>query len=226
MDLHPRKVVRQFLRRHGEYLSLTRELLDGGVQDAAAHWEEGIPNFREMDPCSRASHIRQFVAANWRILSGVAHPLTLDVRFNNGLHLFNPQDVRVRVKTRPRNPKNNMPLSAMEWVIQEDVFGNEIHAGPYELAILWTIDFTTSTLGSASLAAVHFGEDDNGPAVIYAEEEIPLLSTLRGSKDNDGDGDADPGSTGTVGSPGPAAPGDDFDEYLEDDGEGYGQDPA
>ncbi|MFF4198249.1 hypothetical protein [Nonomuraea sp. NPDC001831] len=218
MDLHPREAVQQYLQCYGDHLSIVRDLLDASIQDAAAYWEEEIPNFRDMDPCSRASHIRQYFSANWRSPNDLKHVLKLEVRFNNGLHLFAPNDVRMRIKTRPKNPKNGLPLDVTEWVVQEDLFGNEVGSGPYEFAVLWTIDFNASALGTATLAAVDFGQDDNGPAIIYHEEEIPQLSTARGSRDNDDARDIHSESAG----PGT----DDFNEFLEDDGEGYGQDPA
>lgn len=219
MDLHPLEDVQDYLDRYGADLSRFRNFLDDGVQDAAAVWEDKIAQFRDMDPCSRASHIRTFVSAGWRPAEG-EDVLSLDVRFNNGLHLYAPDGRRIRVKTRPRNPINGLPLPASHWGgTQEDLFGNEVSPAPYELVILWSIDFGTSTLGTATLAAVDFGLDDNGPVSIYAEEEIPVLSASEGNREKADDQAEKPRSSASD-------PMDDFNEYLGDQEEDFGSGPA
>ncbi|MEU9837498.1 hypothetical protein AB0D67_38685 [Streptosporangium sp. NPDC048047] len=206
------------MKRHLNTLGKARHLLDEGIQYTAAQWEDKIPRFREMDACARASDIRQYVSACWAPSS--KDTLDLEVRFNNGLLLHDDSaGRRMRVKTRPRSPKTGAPLPVTDASPQMDLFGNMVSPGLYEIAVLWSIDFRTATLGAATLAAVDFGIDDNGPVFIYAEEEIPTLSV------GDDRGGEEGGQTASP-QPGGFGPTDDFNEFLGDQEEDFGPNPA
>ncbi|MEU8356344.1 hypothetical protein AB0C27_10065 [Nonomuraea sp. NPDC048882] len=210
----------KLLHEYAADLSMVRGLIDHGIQVCAANWEDQIPHLRDLNGGVRAGDIRSSVAAGWQRIPQPATRLSLEVRSYVGLHFYTQDATRLRVKTRPRNPKNGHPLEITELDFDEDLFGTKTFAGPFEFAILYTIDFGTASLDTATLAAVDFGRDDNGPVIIYAEEEIPAIPAS-GS-----------GSTGAPTPPSPPSPGptstghveDDFDEYLDE--KDFGPDPA
>lgn len=90
--------------------------------------------------------------------------------------------------------------------------------GPaYEISVLIDIDPGTKTLRKASLAALDWGEDDKGREIYY-EEEIPPapMASFGGS----GLGGMMPGpSSGALAD-------DDFSDFLDEEEEDTGTDPA
>jgi hypothetical protein len=219
MQLHPRSVVSKYLKRHLEDFVRVRQLLDEGIQHTAAQWEDKIA-FRRMDPCARASDIRQYFSASWTPLGDAKDSLTLDVRFNNGLHLYTPDKRRIRIKLHPRTSRTGALLPATDPDAQLSLFEDSTSPSKaYELAVLWSIDFYTATLESAVLAAADFGLDDQGPSIIYAKEEIPAIATC-------GVDNIDVNSQGTNPRSRNQGPTDDFEEFLQSDGEETGPDSA
>jgi hypothetical protein len=89
---------------------------------------------------------------------------------------------------------------------------------PYEISVLLDIDLGTKTLRKASLVAIDWGEDDKGREMYY-EEGIPAPPMA--SSGGSGLG----GLTPRPGSGGPPVD-DDFSDFLDEEGEDTGTDPA
>jgi hypothetical protein len=98
------------------------------------------------------------------------------------------------------------------------LFGYDPTAQPYEISILADIDLGSKTLRGMSLAAINWGPDDKG-RTIYYEEAIPAIPMGRlGGPD---DGKTQPSMPG-----GWNGPGSGFEDFLRDEGEETGSDPA
>jgi hypothetical protein len=236
MDLHQQAArdVKRILAAHGPDLISFRGCLELAVPEAGAYWEEpDNPDFVSIDPCVRTGHVRQWAAGQTARRKTGKPTLRLRVVSFAGLHLYTPDGQRIRTRTRPTSKKTGLPLRATSGMSEplfeygpaepphrasggrEPLFGHDPVAQPYELSVLMDMDLGTKTLGGAWLAAIDWGSDDKGKAIYYEEEIPPLPMMLNGH----GGGTALP-----PGSEGPAEDG--FGDFLADEGEETGTDPA
>jgi hypothetical protein len=236
MDLHQQAArdVKCILAAHGPELSSFRGHLELAVPEAGAYWEEpDNPDFVSIDACVRTGHVRQWAAGRVARRQTRKPTLRLQVVSFAGLHLYTPDGQRIRTRTRPTSKKTGLRMRAT-WGTSdplfeygpaaparevtgdpEPLFGYDPTAQPYELSVLMDMDLGTKTLAGAWLAAIDWGPDDKGK-VIYYEEEIPALPMMLNAH-----------GAGTAVPPGSEGPADDgFGDFLADEGEETGTDPA
>jgi hypothetical protein len=229
--------VNRILTANGSDLATIRSHLDTAVQDADGYWEVPNPDFASIDGGVRAAHIRQLAA-------GLVDPrtlLTLRLRIGrfSAFHLLTPDGWTMRTRKRPTGRKTGKPMrpagpgSQMEPLFEvggdsaeagetgETLFGYDPSTRPYEISILMDIDLATGTLKAAYLAAIDWGEDDNGREIYY-EAEIPAQPMQGRQSGPDGTGSPSSTPSGWKGPQGSSG----FEEFLHDEGEGTGQDPA
>jgi hypothetical protein len=237
MDLREQasRDVKRIMAVYGLELSSHRGYLDVAVQEAGGYWEEPNTDFVSIDPCVRTGHVRQWAAGLAVKRKAGKSALRLRVVSFAGYHLYTPDGQRIRARTRPTVKKTGLPMRAArgltEALFEFDpparpgevtdgsrtfLFGHEPAAQPYEVSVLMDIDLGTKALKSAWLAAIDWGPDDKGK-VIYYEEEIPAPPMQLSS----------PGGSAPSVPPGPQGPdGDGFSDFLGDEGETTGTDPA
>jgi hypothetical protein len=239
-----REDVRGILAAHGTELGQHVTCFDMSVQETGGYWEDPNPDLASIDPGVRSAHMRQFAAGLARRAASVQAgkpALRLRIRPMAGYHLLAPDGRTIRVRMRPVTGRNRRPMRAAtsdsELLFEYDLavgaqdpdarereetanpgvlFGYDPSARPYEISVLLDVDLGTKTLSSAWLAAINWGQDDRGE-MIYYEEQIPAMPL----------GDVgEPGgrSAGPSGPPDPADLG--FEEFLKDEGEETGSDPA
>lgn len=228
--------VTRILTANSADLGNVRSHLDSAVQDADGYWEDPNPDFASIDGGVRAAHIRQLAAG----LVDQRDLRTLRLRIGrfSAFHLLTPDGWTMRTRKRPTDRKTGRPMRPQDpgsqmdplFVIDEDsaeggetgetLFGYDPSTRPYEISILMDIDLATGTLRAAYLAAIDWGEDDKGREIYY-EAEIPA-QPMQGRQSGP-DGVGGPSSTPS-GWTGPQGSG--FEEFLHDEGEGTGQDPA
>jgi hypothetical protein len=244
VNLHERaeRDVKRILAAYGAELSDIRGYIDQSVQEAGGYWEDPNPDFVSIDPGVRTGHVRQWTAglaakvrATRRKASASSPPLLkLKVVSFAGLHWYTLEGERIRTRTRPMSGKRRRPMHAAppdEGLFRYDdlasssetsdepgvLFGHDPGAEPYEVSILMDIDPGAKTLQGAWLAAIDWGPDDKG-RMIYYEEEIPAPPMKKLG---------DPGDGGTAVPPGAGGPAEDgFSDFLNEEGEETGTDPA
>jgi hypothetical protein len=230
--------VKRMLATHGTDLGNVRACLDLSAQETGGYWETPNPDFVSIDGCVRTGHIRQLAAGQLvrqPTTQAVLQTLRLKVKSFAALHLLTPDGKRIRTRTRPVVRRTGKPMRALPaGSEQEPLFGDEdLQAAqeaagalfgygppsqqPYEISILMDIGLGTKSLTGAWLAAIDWGKDDKG-RTIYYEEQIPALPMQLG------------GSTGGGNPPNGSAgwnrPGNGFEDFLQDEGEETGSDPA
>jgi hypothetical protein len=225
--------VKRMLATHGADLGNVRACLDLSAQETGGYWETPNPDFVSIDSCVRTGHIRQLAAG--KLVRKLLPTLRLKVKTFAALHLLTPDGKRIRTRTRPVVRRTGKPMRALPAGFeQEPLFGDEdLQAAqgaagvlfgydppaqqPYEISILMDIGLGTKSLAGAWLAAIDWGKDDKG-RTIYYEEQIPALPMqLSGSTGGGNPPDA---------SDGWGRPGNGFEDFLQDEGEGTGSDPA
>lgn len=82
----------------------------------------------------------------------------------------------VRIRRHPWNFRLNRPVQVIPAPVYT-LFGIDASSLPFELAILWTANRVSKSLGSASLAAVH-GFDGSSPPDIYFTKPLPQIDLL------------------------------------------------
>ncbi|NEA22188.1 hypothetical protein [Actinomadura bangladeshensis] len=219
MNLHdrPQYVVRQLLDRYGLWFARYRGCLDLAIQEVGASWEPTIPDFDEVDGCVRAGDVRQrtatFIEKRWK---AAGSPLKLRTVGFVGLHLYTPEGRRIRTRKFPRSARTGLKLPITPW--PDVLFGEDPSADPFEVSILWEIDFKTKSLKDAHLAAIDWKENSSGTEILYYAEEIPPAAS------------GGLGGPATTPSNGPTTPfrpsADDFDDFLNEADEEAGPDPA
>lgn len=224
MNLHQqaREDVRRLLSTHDTWLSGFRGALDLSVQETGGYWE--IPNvdFVSMDPSVRTGHVRQFTAGLLGKLNSCESPLRVRVASFAALHLYTPDGQRIRTRSWPRSRKTGLLIQAstheQPFLVEDDPsLDDALFGSPYEISILMVIDLGTKTLQKASLAAIDWGDDDKGREIYY-EAEIPALPM---------EGFDDSGEDGTIiGPDSGGSPADDFGDFLDEEEEETGTDPA
>jgi len=246
MNLHEqaREDVRDVLAAHSAELGQHVTCFDLSVQETGGYWEDPNPDLAIIDPGVRSAHMRQFaggLAARAARVHAGKPALRLRLRSMAGYHLLTPDGRKIRVRMRPVTGRSRRPMRATtsdsELMFDYDLtarvqdpdprdreeaevpgvlFGYDPSARPYEISVLLEVDLGTKTLASAWLAAIDWGKDDRGK-MIYYEEQIPAVPL---------DDTGEPGG-GIAGTPGPQSPADlGFEEFLKDEGEETGSDPA
>jgi hypothetical protein len=240
MNLHQQAEsdVRRLVSAHRSDFSIVRGCLDMAVQETGGYWEHPNPEFLSIDASVRAGHIKQLAAGfitRRKVAKAVAATpplptLRLRIRGFAGLHLYTPDGQRIRTRLRPVTGKNRSPMHASQGdsdalfeydevrraSVPKPLFGHDAGAKPYEVSILMDIDLGTKTLKAAWLAAIDWGPHDRG-RVIYYEEEIPA-PPMAGTSGPDGGTPVPPGAGGP--------PEDGFGDFLGQEGEETGTDPA
>ena len=229
--------VKRILAAHGTDLGGIRACLDLSAQETGGYWEDPNPNFVSIDPSVRTGHIRQLTAGQLlrrAATKAVLRTLRLKVKSFAALHLFTPEGQRIRTRTRPVVRKTGKPMRALAVGSEtESLFGDEdlqvtpgvsgtLHgydpsAQPYEISILMDIDLGSKSLTAASLAAIDWGKDDKGREIYYEEQIPPMPMQLGGPA---GGGNPPSAPNGWNG------PGNGFEDFLRDESEGTGSDPA
>jgi hypothetical protein len=234
MNLHEqaRGDVLDVLAAHSAALGQHVTCFDLSVQEAGGYWEDPNPDLANVDPGVRGAHIRQYAAGLAKRVQGGKPTLRLRMRPMAGYHLLAPDSRKIRVRMRPVTGRRRRPMRAADdseltfdydmTTRQQDpgplenaeaaasgvLFGYDPSAQPYEISVLLDVDLGTKTLASAWLAAIDWGSDDRGKMIYYEEQimAMPLDDT---------------------GEPGPRDPGNlGFEEFLKDEGEDTGSDPA
>lgn len=207
MDLLPRDAVHDALATHYRAFAVVHHLLDVAIQETALRWEDRFPDLKDMDGSFLASNVRGMLDALRKKGPLPRASLTMVTVNNCGQHLFDGQGTRFRILERPLSqvsPGRLLPICEPE---TETLFGTVPSAAPYELAVLWTVNYKAKSLGKAVLAAAsHI--DNPRKAAIYAEEILPepIPVTLGARPSNE---DA-------------AEPTEGFEDLFGDTGEGLG----
>jgi hypothetical protein len=200
VNLHPQEEVDRFVETHEHAFALVWGCLDEAVPRAFAKWDLEFPDRALLPGDTLCGDVR---ALFWPRVTLELHDQGLRVvprgssyRLSDGLG----RTVRVRRHPRNATTATNLPVTTPPI---DTLFGVDYDAVAFELAVLWTPNRKTESLGGASLAAVH---DLDGSPDIYGRTPLPRTDlTIR-----------DFGTT-----PPPPPPGD-FEEFLG--GEAFGDD--
>jgi hypothetical protein len=204
MLLHPVRAIEELLKAHSESLATLHGCLDHAAAETFARWEDRFPDAKKMDQSVLAGCVRQtLVELLKQHRSAQMSDIAIDQRLNCGIHLHLKSGTRLRVRKRPMSLISGEPISTGE--VPETLFGEAFP--PYELAVLWTLDFGAKTLGRATLAAAT-SLDEPHLAAVYHDAALPAPSQTSGKRNNE---------TGGVD--------DDFDDFF-DSGEASGPTPA
>lgn len=179
MDLHdrPRQVVQQILDSYGSWLSSYRGYLDVAVQEVGAIWEPRFPELGDVDACVTAGDVRQRAYASlleeWKESNA---PFRVKLVAFAGLHLYTPEGRRITTRKYPQDARTNAKIPVTEPPLV--LFGEDPRADPFDISVLWDLDFNAKTLRSAHLAAIDWKdlEGDKGPPILYHAELISPLA--------------------------------------------------
>lgn len=208
MVLHPPQVtVARIVARHSAALGLIQGYLDLCVQDAYSRWSDKYAP-RDLHGTVLATSVRNLLLtlATNPLMGGSSLSMTKGP--NCSARLFDDLGNRIRIRKRPASMKTHIALPATEAPIHT-LFGEDLSAAPFEIAILWEPDLKTQTLRAAVLAAVA-DLDMPHKTAIYAEQELPIVLAPSVQPPTLSDEDLL----------------DDFNEYTEDEDAGSDDEPV
>lgn len=181
MVLHPDEIVQSFLETHQQALGEVTRALDDAIQIAFAFWEEHYQRVEDVSGDAFCSVTRGLLWSPSSRADFEERSLIVADRPPNSKQLMvrgGGRSVRVR-----RHPWNRAKCRRVEvsssptWTL----FGDDNSSELFELALLWSPDYTRKALGTAYLAAVS-GLDSDKPE-IYERKGIepagPVVAASR-----------------------------------------------
>lgn len=174
MQLQPKDAVETFLGRHGDSLARYHGHLDVVVPKVFAKFETEFPEAKDLPGDALCAGVRALLRHAGASSARSDDTLAMEPR-GNSRHLVAADGTTARIRRHPWSHRfcRRVAVTPPEvWTL----WGVDWSLAPFEIAVLWTPNYSAKSLGSASLAAV--SDLDGSSPTIYWRESLPPADGL------------------------------------------------